>query len=620
MTVEILAIVFDHRHDGAGTYTVPLRYNGVIPVLAPEWRLGQTHPSAAAYRIDRLPAVAEVEVQLRASPDEPRLQEIRASAIPSQGDLPPPLTLVDALGSRLVGFDARGFSGPLRFSFDTSALRSGVALGTVDWLWQARSGGGLPWRDIAVTSHRFYSLISAPTAPWRIDGDGFLGAVFPRADMLDFACAWAYGATDVREVSDAVTRAVHALGGKTFRYDALVGAPHYTLLGAQLLLCDALVERLRGGLGTGPLVNCSDCATIVSTMANLVGADLWQSKMGLVGNGFPLNPLRGIGGSDWTRLYGAFAFHEVAWGGGASAEDQVWDACVELDGDGDPARAPHVPALATGQVFAGAENACYRDWITAKKGRDLCRPQPSMRVRRPVDADSVLPLPPLPSQTKDDVAGRLKIAEPLGEAPLDVMHFEGLTPHEDGLPGWRLTGGTAAQSSAPTPQFASPFGPTASVRHTVSRWTARADRRQAIRIETTETASSQAAKSLLLKMATQVEHPGLSVWNRGVPGELALRRSDGSFAMFTRGNLVCVGVSVGPRPTPVLDPLDSFDRWITTAGVAADLSVSPGRPAWIRWTFPQRLKGQAAANPLSLSPQARSAARRHIVSPGRSLD
>src|SRR5439155_18829125 len=84
-----------------------------------------------------------------------------------------------------------------------------------------------------------------------------------------------------------------------------------------------------GGPGLGKYVNCSDCATIVSTFANAVGCDLWQSRMGY---GFGLNPLLAIGFNVWQTAcgWGSFSYHEVAWKDGCTANDPVWDACLQV--------------------------------------------------------------------------------------------------------------------------------------------------------------------------------------------------------------------------------------------------------------------------------------------------
>jgi hypothetical protein len=52
--------------------------------------------------------------------------------------------------------------------------------------------------------------------------------------------------------------------------------------------CTQFVERLRGGNGNGIYANCSDCATIVASFANVLGCDLWQSRMGSSQNLFQI--------------------------------------------------------------------------------------------------------------------------------------------------------------------------------------------------------------------------------------------------------------------------------------------------------------------------------------------
>jgi hypothetical protein len=56
----------------------------------------------------------------------------------------------------------------------------------------------------------------------------------------------------------------------------------------------------------GIYVNCSDCATFVSTFANVLGCNLWQSRMGF---GFDLNKLLGIGSNVWQTCCGWVSFN-----------------------------------------------------------------------------------------------------------------------------------------------------------------------------------------------------------------------------------------------------------------------------------------------------------------------
>ena len=53
------------------------------------------------------------------------------------------------------------------------------------------------------------------------------------------------------------------------------GSSHYSLPDFD---GTAFRDRLRGGIGNGVYVNCSDCATIVASFANALGCELWESK------------------------------------------------------------------------------------------------------------------------------------------------------------------------------------------------------------------------------------------------------------------------------------------------------------------------------------------------------
>ena len=160
------------------------------------------------------------------------------------------------------------------------------------------TGVGLhhPWHHFAITRHRLYFVLNVPTGPWNADTGEYPA---PWADVLDYACRWAEGATSTDMAAAMITQNVYALGPSIVTYDCPGGgSSHYSLGNFD---CTAFIERLRGGIGNGIYVNCSDCATIVSTFANAVGCDLWQSRMGW---GFALNELLAIGSSTWQTACG----------------------------------------------------------------------------------------------------------------------------------------------------------------------------------------------------------------------------------------------------------------------------------------------------------------------------
>ncbi|WP_457355442.1 hypothetical protein [Roseateles sp. P5_D6] len=569
MGLFVTALLFDHGRGQPQVATLPLRYDSLQPVLLPEWKWGQLTPAVAAYAIDRLGPSASVQVRFFATPDVPRTLEIRALAeAPGRGPMPF-APLAGDMAPQTVTFDAHGESPWNSFSFDTGALRTGgVDCATLQWRWQARGHATAPWLDAGVTQQRLYALLSAPSSPWETMPADPGNPALPRTDMLDVACLWARGARDASQAAARITEAVNRLGGTTLTYDALVGAPHYTVLGVSRFLCDAFLERLRGGAGAGPLVNCSDCATIVSTFANLVGADLWQSKMGLVGPGFRLNPLLSIGSRTWSTLHGGFTFHEVAWTGNCTENDSVYDACCHLDGDLDPAAPPRLPLLPMGLRFGSPGDAGYRDRIALHDDREVCAPQPTLRVRRTVAVTR--PAPPLPVLSALAARGAELPGRDSG------YRFE----------GFRWFGGELGPDWLPL--HAMSFN-ASQLRVHVATWRSMQSPEAMLRVEATEADSPARAQQAMLEVAAEVASPRLQPWQmsegeESSDAELGLSLDNGALVLFTRGNLMLAVRSAGLQPLDARSAALQLDYWL----VGADSASTPTAPVvaasgWRRW-------------------------------------
>lgn len=146
------------------------------------------------------------------------------------------------------------------------------------WLWEYRVPPHHAWKEFATTRHRFYVVLDVPTEPWTQTPYNAANSQLPWSEVLDYACRWAAGATTNDAAAAAVTRSVYALGKSLVTYDCPGGgSSHYS---SGVFACGALLDLLKGGIGNGIYVNCSDCATITSTFANALGCDLWQSRMG----------------------------------------------------------------------------------------------------------------------------------------------------------------------------------------------------------------------------------------------------------------------------------------------------------------------------------------------------
>lgn len=402
MSIALLAIAFNHDPGGARPAALNIRRNAFQPVAVPEWQHGVTVTAAdslAAYAVEDAMG-RPVTIRARFTRLLPQLGAVQVRALqpPLPGPVPgaPQLhwlqqllqTRVNVLGEvapETVVFQPDGESGFVTLTLRNTRLAScGVGVHRVQWHWQYRLGPADPWRGFAVTEHTIYTVLRAPRAPWVQQPATVANTQLPWTDALDFACRWAQGTRTPAEAATAITRAVYSLGYGVLDYDCTVGATAYAF---EVFLLSELLELLRGGPGRGRYVNCADCAAMVATFANIVGADLWQSRMGGPFTGalgyFPVNPVRTIGAPNWSLPCGwwpGWTFHEVAWSGDCTADDTVFDACLQLDGY-PPYRVPLMPAnLRFGRIGEYA----YRDLLAAPEGRALCEPTPFARQRRPV--------------------------------------------------------------------------------------------------------------------------------------------------------------------------------------------------------------------------------------------
>jgi hypothetical protein len=409
VSVFLEAIKLNHDGAAATSDALNIRRNKTTAVNVPEWVRGaSTTPedAPAAYSIAETKGNT-LTIQARFTTDVQKLKkkgmQIRAVDPTSKPSGGPgcsggcsgflqwlgwliQLLAGNVLGdvkARWVSFDNSGWS-----AFETFQLQHvrlwdvGVGIHTTSWRWQYREKQNDPWTDFATSEHRIYVLLEIPKAPWQQTPYTSANTQLPWTDVLDRACMWAVGATTRDQAAEKVTRNVYGLGPSIVEYDCPNGGSSWYSGGS--FSCTAFLDRLAGGPGLGKYVNCSDCATIVSTFANAVGCDLWQSRMGYY---FDLNELLAIGSNVWQTAcgWGGFSYHEVAWKDGCTANDPVWDACLQVDGDGDPTTAPHTPLLPANLRFGTPGSMDYLDRLVTPATRAACQPQPgTTRQRRMV--------------------------------------------------------------------------------------------------------------------------------------------------------------------------------------------------------------------------------------------
>ena len=366
--IAIESISFNHDPVAAAHDAINVRKDTGATVTIPEWRrFISVNPedSPAAYAIAPTKGNA-VTILVSLSSTDPGVSFVE-------------VRVEHHVRTRAVNF-SNGSAGPAVFELiDPPTSHGHVGIHDVTWRWEYRLGPNHSWHHFSTTRHRFYALLAVPTAPWLQAPFNAANTQLPWTAALDYACRWAEGATSPDMAAALVTQAVYALGPAIVTYDCPGGgSSHYSFPDFD---CTSFVERLRGGIGNGVYVNCSDCATIVASFANMLGCDLWQSKMGW---GFALNELLAIGSNVWQTACGwpGFSYHEVAWEDACTANDDVFDACLRVDGDSDPTAPPNVPLLPQDLRFGNPGNLLYRDRLATPDGRPNCNPQAATRQRR----------------------------------------------------------------------------------------------------------------------------------------------------------------------------------------------------------------------------------------------
>lgn len=412
MSVSLLAIKFSELPNPQGMTALNVRKNARETVPIPQWQAGisvtNSH-SLVAYSTARTLG-RPVLIQARFARNSPATNTVQIRAIPvspvrllwqwleSFLSLQPlwiqlafdrALSTQDhvlgAIKPRWITFPSSGETDYETFELPNHYLWStGVGIHRIEWCWQFRKSENEPWTNLATTRHRVYAVLDVPSAPWMQAPLTPENTQLPWTDVFDYACTWASGATTPVVAAAAITKAVYELGPAVIQYGCPILAP--TQYASPYFDCTAFLERLTGGFGNGPFVNCTDCATIVSTFANALGCDLWQSQMRpLIGFQFATNPVCLIGDAVFGQpcnIFSGFVYHEVAWARECDSDDGVFDACLLLSDGFNPGVAPFIPLLPANLPFATIFGRSYRQRLVTQAQQANCVPFPSTRQRR----------------------------------------------------------------------------------------------------------------------------------------------------------------------------------------------------------------------------------------------
>lgn len=335
--VNLAAIKFNWDSSTSTADALTIRKNFSTSIVAPEWTPSETLPqdAPAAYAIAQIAGkTVKIQAKFLISASTSQTIEIRATGGGVLG----------AIDTTTITFNTSNVSSPefvpLNLNHQTLGL-TGVSLGDVTWTWQYRVAGGT-WMPMATSKHRIYTVLDIPNGPWTQSPSG-LNSQRPWTEVLDKTCVWAAGATTVDAAAAAVTSKVYS--GLGLKY--ATGATIYEEsdgTGNWVFKCTQFVGQLNGTGGLGSVVNCTDCATIVSVFSNILGCNNFASVMTskLHPNGFDCNKIIAIGWTTWDWPFGKdpgpghFSYHEVSWTDTGGDFDPLYDACLQVDSGTNP--------------------------------------------------------------------------------------------------------------------------------------------------------------------------------------------------------------------------------------------------------------------------------------------
>lgn len=403
MAIDILAIKFNHDTNSHTNDALNIRKNKTDFIDVPEWNRGLSHlpiDSEAAYSIeDTQGKTVTIQAKFRASGiDGAEIRALDAITVPfePEGCIGWLIAILISLYKKVFGnvlgdvkerwvnFNSSGDSGYVTFELKNTKIGNyGIGVRVTKWKWQYRTQSGGSWNYIDTTDHQIYILLEEPKAPWQQQPYSMSNDQLPWSEVMNFACTWAMTTKDRDSAAAKVTENVNKLGPSRIKYDTDIGQTNYS---RGTFNCTEFLERIRGGPGLGEKVNCTDCATITSTYSNILGCDLSQSRMS---SSFALNEVISIGFDYWAVPFnGSFSYHEVAWKGDCDVDDEVFDACLKVDGDNDPYNGPpHTALLPVNMTFGECTGPLnYRQRLTtnASDGCPRCQPRTYSKTRRVV--------------------------------------------------------------------------------------------------------------------------------------------------------------------------------------------------------------------------------------------
>ncbi|GHT32218.1 hypothetical protein AGMMS49574_15310 [Bacteroidia bacterium] len=370
IVIGINSIEFNHNSDSSNG-GINIKKNRALNIIPPEWNnetSSYDNPANVAYIINDIEQSAAYIVL--------ELTLMRADNI----ETPIQMKLIGTCGDSSLILGAVE-SDIFSISLDTSITviikltnniikTSGINIFDTLWYWtfEPTSITYTGTKFIINTYHKIFTLLNQPFSPWYFAKEKYDNTRinYPWTEALAIGNKWIGDKTIGKEsdIAESMTKGLNSLG--YFKYDTTSGSSFYSYgYVLRYFKINKFINNYNNKSKNYSL-NCSDCATIISSFGNLYGNVLLQII--LVNNKFPdsgfkCNQIISIGDLDdhWEVPFplhgGSFSYHQICVPNAISdiQHASIYDACLKIDSGNFPDGTEHTKKTAllpTGTQFA----------------------------------------------------------------------------------------------------------------------------------------------------------------------------------------------------------------------------------------------------------------------------
>ncbi len=223
---------------------------------------------------------------------------------------------------------------PVMLDFRFTSYRMPSEVGemeeTISWKYECN---GMLLRTESINV-KLYFILSQPKNQW------FDNPLW--ADALKYIIPKVQGESDIQGLYVRITRAINAEKQLAYTPESKY-VKWYELIKCfdlSQFLSDMFHSEQSGAMESVYAVNCTDCAAVVMSFANMLGGNLYCERMSSKQKdiSFLLKPIIPIGNSEISTKYSSFIYHETAmYHNSGNAEDldntthKVYDASLEIE-------------------------------------------------------------------------------------------------------------------------------------------------------------------------------------------------------------------------------------------------------------------------------------------------